>query len=136
MRTLVIDMQAKDATAAASAPAMPPDHFAVNVPLPSIVLPELIVRRESDAAVAEIGGVVLLTSQRDDGTFVVKVSVGKQYAISLYKKQHSEDGAPEAKAVGAMIVKHVAEIIFTHLKKTIEMARAAAESSPPEGKAC
>ncbi len=136
MHTRVIDMQAKDTAAAAGAPAVPPGHFAVNVPLPSIVLPELIVRRESDAAVSEIGGVVLLTSQRDDGTFVVKVSVAKQYAISLYKKQHSEDGAPEAKAVGAMIVKHVAEIIISHLKKTIEIARAAAESSPPEGEAC
>ena len=120
---------------AASCPPVPEGHFAVNVPLPGIVLPELIIRREAEAAVADIGGLVLSTAQRDDGSFVVKVSVAKKFAISLYSREHAGEKVPEAKAVGAAMVRHAAELIITRLKSSIDSARAAAESNRPEGEA-
>jgi hypothetical protein len=144
--------------AANSAPAaMQPGHFAVNVPLPGIFLPELIIRRDSEAAVADMGALILSTSRRDDETHVVKVSVSKQcvaphsifaasaflfcdilrrYAISLYKKENPDVKVPEAKAIGVLIVRHIAELIITRLKTSIEQARAAVASEPPpEGEA-
>ena len=126
-------MPPKDASAAASTPAVPPGHFAVNVPLPSIVLPELIIRREAQAALADFGGIVLSAVMRDDGSFAVKVSVAKQYAISLYKSDHPDDAAPEAKAVAATAVRHIAALIIARLKSSIESARATVENNPVEG---
>ncbi len=113
--------------------SVPEGHFAVNVPLPGVVLPELIIRREAEAAMADIGALVLSTVRRDDGSFVVKVSVAKKFAISLYSREHAGEKVPEAKAVGAAMVRHAAELIVTRLKSSIDSARAAAESNPPEG---
>jgi hypothetical protein len=120
--------------AAAPAPVpIPPGHFAVNVPLPEIYLPELIIRRDSEAVAAEMGALLISTSQRDDGSCMVKISVAKQFAISMYKNQHGDEKVPEAKAVGALVVRRFAELIIARLKKNLEIARAAVESDPPEG---
>jgi hypothetical protein len=112
---------------------VPPGHFAVNVPLPDIFLPELIIRRDSEVVAAEMGAVVISITQRPDGSFMVKISVAKQLAISLYKKEHGHDKVPEAKAVGALIVRRFAELIIARLKINLQFARAAVESEPPEG---
>ena len=134
-RRIFIAVMMQTNAPAASCPPVPEGHFAVNVPLPGIVLPELIIRREAEAAVADIGGLVLSTAQRDDGSFVVKVSVAKKFAISLYSREHAGEKVPEAKAVGAAMVRHAAELIITRLKSSIDSARAAAESNRPEGEA-
>jgi hypothetical protein len=127
-------MPPKTAAAESSnAPAIQPGHFAVNVPLPSVVLPELIVRREAAAAVAEIGALVLSTALRSDGSCVVKISVSKQYAITFYKTSHPEDAAPEAKTVAALLVRHLAERIAARLGDSVQRAREAALSEPVEG---
>jgi hypothetical protein len=137
---LIANMPPKDAAAAAAvdaapalAPAVPPGHFAVNVPLPQIFLPELIIRRDSEAVAGSMDALVLSTSKRDDGSFVVKMSVAKRLAISLYQKEHGDDKVPEAKAVGALIVRHIAGLIITRLKSSLEIARAAVESESPDG---
>ena len=41
---------------------------------------------------------------------------------------------PEVKAIGVLIVRHIAELIITRLKTSIEQARAAV-ASEPEGEA-
>ncbi len=134
-------MPPKDAAAAAAdaapalAPAVPPGHFAVNVPLPQIFLPELIIRRDSEAVAGSMDAFVLSTSKRDDGSFMVKMSVAKRFAISFYKKEQGDDKVPEAKAVGALIVRHIAGLIIARLKSSLEIARAAVESESPDGEA-
>ncbi len=121
---------------AASSPPVPipPGHFAVNVPLPDIFLPELIIRRDSEAVAAEMDALVISVIQRHDGSSMVKVSVAKQFAISLYKKEHGDTKVPEAKAVGALIVRRFAELIIARLKSSLEIARAVAKAEPSEGK--
>jgi hypothetical protein len=114
-------------------PAIPPGHFAVNVPLPGVLLPDIIVRRDSEAAVASLDAVVLGTTQRHDSTVVVKVCVAKKLAISMYKQHHPDEKAPEAKAIGALMVRHIAGLIMTHIKSSIEQARSALACDPPQG---
>jgi hypothetical protein len=126
-------MPPKEAAVESSAPAIQPGHFAVNVPLPSVVLPELIVAREAAAAVAEIGAAVVSTAPRADGSCVVKICVSKQYAISFYKTSRPDDTAPEAKAIAALLVRHLAERIIARLGSSVERARAAVLSEPAEG---
>jgi hypothetical protein len=96
-----------------------------------VFLPQLIIKRDSEAAVAGIGATILSTSQRDDGSHAVKVSVSKQFAIALHNKEHPDVKLPEAKAVGALIVRHIAALIISHLQSSIEAARAAVDSEPP-----
>ena len=127
-------MPPKEAAVESSAPAIQPGHFAVNVPLPSVVLPELIVTRDAAAAVAEIGAAVVSTTLRADGSCVVKISVSKKYAISFYKTSHPDDAAPEAKAIAAVLVRHLAELIVARLGSSVERARAAVLSEPVEGR--